>query len=57
MWYYTGQGEEMSDSPYGVSICKGIKWAMWYHCGSIAMGSFLIAVITFIRVIFEYIIY
>jgi hypothetical protein len=30
---------------------------MWYHCGSIAFGSFLIALISFIRVIFEYIVY
>lgn len=57
MWYYTGQGEEMSDSPHGVSVCKAFSWAMWYHIGSIAMGSFLIALITFIRIIFEYIIY
>jgi len=57
MWYYTGQGEEMSDSPYGVSVYKAFSWAMWYHIGSIAMGSFLIAVITMIRIVFEYIIY
>jgi hypothetical protein len=57
MWYFTGQGEKMSDSPYDVSFTKAFSWAMWYHCGSIAMGSFLIALITFIRVIFEYIIY
>ena len=27
---------------------------MWFHCGSIALGSFLIAVVTAIRVVFEY---
>lgn len=47
----------MAMSAHGVSVLKGVKWAMWYHIGSIAMGSFLIAVITFIRIIFEYIIY
>lgn len=57
MWYFTGQGKEMSDSPYDVSVCKALKWATVYHIGSIAMGSFLIALITFIRIIFEYIIY
>lgn len=30
------------------------KWAAWYHCGSIAFGSFIIALVTFIRVVFEY---
>ena len=30
------------------------KWASWYHCGSIAFGSFIIALVTFIRVVFEY---
>jgi len=57
MWYFTGQGEAMSDNPHGVSFLKAFSGAMWFHCGSIAMGSFLIALITFIRVIFEYIIY
>ena len=57
MWYYSGQGEEMSDSPYEVSVCKAFRWATWYHCGSIAFGSFLIALVQLIRIIFEYIIY
>lgn len=30
------------------------RWASWYHCGSIAFGSFIIALVTFIRVVFEY---
>lgn len=29
---------------------------MWYHLGSIAFGSFLIALITLIRVVFEYLV-
>ena len=57
MWYYSGQGEEMSDARGEVSVCMSLRWAMWYHIGSIAMGSFLIALITFIRLIFEYIVY
>ena len=56
MWYYSGQGEEMSDARGEVSVCTAFKWAIWYHVGSIAMGSFLIALITFIRIVFEYII-
>jgi len=59
MWYFTGHGEEMAMAAHGqeVSVLKAIKWAMFYHIGSIAMGSFLVALITFIRIIFEYIIY
>jgi nitrogen fixation-related uncharacterized protein len=54
MWYFSGQGAEMSDSPGEVSMLKAIHWGTWYHCGSIAFGSFIIAVITMIRVVFEY---
>ena len=57
MWYYSGQGQEMSDARGEVSVCSALKWAIWYHVGSIAMGSFLIALITFIRIVFEYIVY
>lgn len=57
MWYYSGQGEEMSDARGEVSVYMAFRWAMWYHVGSIAMGSFLIALIAFIRIIFEYIVY
>jgi hypothetical protein len=53
-WYFTGQGEEMSDSPYTASVWRSFKWAMWWHCGSVAFGSFIIAVVTFIRIVFEY---
>ena len=55
-WYFTGQGEEMSDSPYVASVYRSFKWAMWYHCGSVAFGSFIIAVVTFVRIIFEYLV-
>jgi len=56
MWYFSGQGAEMSDQPGDVSLCRAIGWGMWYHLGSIAFGSFIIAVVTMIRVIFEYIV-
>ena len=51
MWYFAGQG---GDAPGEVSLMKAISWGTWYHCGSIAFGSFCIAVITMIRVVFEY---
>lgn len=56
-WYYSGQGEEMADSPYTTSVYRSFKWGMWYNCGSVAFGSFVIALVTFIRIVFEYIIY
>jgi len=31
-----------------------MAWVMRYHFGSIAFGAFLIAVVQFIRIIFEY---
>lgn len=54
MWYFSGQGAAMSDSPGEVSFLKALKWGLWNHMGSVAFGSFCIALITFIRIIFEY---
>lgn len=54
-WYFSGQGEN-SDAPGSVGLFKSIGWGMWYHCGTVAFGSFCIAVITMIRVVFEYIV-
>lgn len=58
-WYFSGQGRsEVADSAgHGVSLFTSFKWGIWYHCGSIAFGSFIIAVITFIRIVFEYLVY
>lgn len=33
---------------------KGFWWVIRYHMGSIAFGAFLIALVQFIRIIFEY---
>lgn len=52
-WYFY-QG---SDCDKSASVWKSFKWGIWWHCGSIAFGSFLIALITFIRIVFEYIVY
>lgn len=35
-------------------MIKAIGWGTYWHCGTIAFGSFCIAVITMIRVVFEY---
>jgi hypothetical protein len=51
MWYFNSQGDSEGE---GVSLIKAIHWGTWFHCGSIAFGSFCIAVITMIRIVFEY---
>jgi len=50
VWYFSFK----SDTAGKGSLCIGIKWIFRYHFGSIAFGSFLIALIQFIRIIFEY---
>ena len=60
LWYFGGHGSDVGeagegDKPYGVWI--SLKWAFRYHLGSLAWGAFLIAVVTTIRVIFEYFVY
>lgn len=50
MWYFSFT----SDTAGKGSICVALKWILRYHLGSIAFGSFIIAVVEFIRLIFEY---
>lgn len=35
-------------------MTKGVYWAFRYHLGSLAFGSLLIAIVTMIKVLFEY---
>jgi len=49
-WYFSCN----SDSNGSGSILKSIHWVYRYHLGSLAMGAFLIALVQFIRIIFEY---
>lgn len=44
----------MSDSRGDASVCRGVKWGMWYHCGTVAFGAFIIALVTILKIIFEY---
>jgi len=53
MWYFHGQGGN-SDSTGSVSLLKAMKWGYFTHCGSIAFGSCIIAIVSMIRVVFEY---
>lgn len=47
-WYFNG-----GEAKAGI-VRKSYYWAFRYHFGSIAFGSFILAVIWFIRIIFEY---
>lgn len=49
-WYFSFT----SDTTGSGSVMAGIKWILIYHMGSIAFGSFIIALVQFIRIIFEY---
>lgn len=57
MWYFGGAGSDIGTEDKDMGVGTAIKWAFRYHLGSLAWGSFLVAVITMIRVIFEYIVY
>lgn len=50
-WYFT----ENESTRGNFSICKGYWWAIRYNMGSILFGSFVLALVWMIRVIFEYI--
>ena len=50
LWYFTSTSDENGKG----SLTRGLYWVFRYHLGSIAFGSFLIALIQFIRAIFEY---
>jgi len=56
MWYFR-QGSDDASRSGGVSISQGICWCIRYHLGSIAFGSFLIAVLNTIKALFEYMVY
>lgn len=49
-WYFT----ENESTRGNFSICRGYWWVLRYNMGSILFGSFILAVIWTIRVIFEY---
>lgn len=57
MWYFTGEGSDAVEFRRTYSSSMAIKWAFKFHMGSMAMGSFLVSVVTIVRLLFEYIIY
>lgn len=55
-WYYSDKTEEDDDGIPGDSdVSTGFKWTFRYHMGSLAFGSFILALVWIIRAIFEYI--
>lgn len=50
-WYFTEDAKSRGD----FSILRGYHWLWRYNVGSILFGSFLIAVVCMIRLVFEYI--
>lgn len=50
IWYHSFKSDDAGKG----SVSRGFYWAFRYHLGSLAFGSFLIALIQFIRIIFEY---
>jgi len=49
-WYFSSGTDQSGNG----SVCRSLYWAFRYHLGSLALGSLLLAIITFIRFIFEY---
>ena len=55
-WYFSDKTIEDDDGIPGDSDVKyGFWWSFRYHMGSLAFGSFLLAVVWMIRMIFEYV--
>lgn len=50
-WYFTSTRDQRGS----LSLCKGFGWAIGNNFGSLCVGSFLLAIIWTIRIIFEYI--
>lgn len=49
-WYFTST----ADSRGSFSLCKGFWWSFRYNLGSLALGSFILALIWVVRIVFEY---
>jgi len=55
IWYFQ-QGDDQEGGPKSKSnpCCKGYCWAFFTHCGSVAFGSFILAVIWAIQIMMHY---
>lgn len=55
-WYFSRKDIADKDGIQGDSdIWKGMYWSWRYHCGSLALGSFILSLFWIIRGLFEYI--
>ena len=55
-WYFSRKDIPDDDGIPGDSdVMKGFTWLFRYHAGSIAFGSFILAVVWVIRALFEYV--
>lgn len=55
-WYYSDKTIPDDDGIAGDSdVSVGMKWAVRYHGGTLAFGSFIMALVWVIRIVFEYI--
>ena len=52
-WYFSTVVDKDKSVPSG-GICKATRWTLWYHMGTIAFGSLIIAIIQFIRIVVNY---
>lgn len=50
-WYFSST----HDTRGNFSLFRGLWWSIRYNLGSLALGSFILAVIWVIRMIFEYV--
>lgn len=50
-WYFSSTNDTRGD----FSLSSGFWWAIRYNGGSLALGSFILAIIWMIRVLFEYV--
>ena len=50
-WYFSSTNDTRGD----FSLSTGFAWCFRYNFGSLALGSFILAVVWIIRIIFEYI--
>jgi len=46
--------DSSADREGNAEVMTGVKFAYFNHFGSLAVGSFIIAVVQFIRFVFEY---
>jgi hypothetical protein len=54
-WYFSHNTDESGKNEGGsAKVCKGLKWMLRYHFGSLALGSLILAVVWVIKVCTKY---